>query len=130
MQEARKHLQQRRDEWVQLVNAGDLESYVALFSEDGVWLPPGQTAVVGRQAIREWLIPFFKQFDYNFSIQDEQTRIAGDWAIERGTFHSELTHKEGGDPMHHSGKYVVLWHRSEDGLWHIDRYIDVTEIDG
>lgn len=129
MQEAQQHLHQRRDEWVQIVNAGDLEGYVGLFSENAVWLPPGQTAVAGRPAIREWLTPFFKQFHYNFSIENEQIRIAGDWAIERGTFHSELTRKEGGEPMRHSGKYVVLWHRGEDGLWHIDRYLDVTEID-
>lgn len=129
MENDTKRLRQRRDEWIQIVNVGDLERYVGLFREEAVWLPPGQAAVVGRSAIKAWLTPFFEQVDYTFSIRDEQVRFAGDRAIEKGTFHSALTRKEGGESMRHSGTYMVLWHREENGLWFIDRYFDITEID-
>ncbi|MCH7876308.1 MAG: SgcJ/EcaC family oxidoreductase [Gemmatimonadetes bacterium] len=45
----------RRQEWVAVVNARDPAGYAALFTPDGVWVPPGQPAVRGREAIRAWV---------------------------------------------------------------------------
>lgn len=116
----------QRDEWIAAVNARHLERYAAVFAEDGVWIPPGQPAVRGRAAFREWVRPFFERYAYDFSIAEAVVRVAGEWAVERGTFSSTLT--EGtGRPVTHGGAYVLLWRRDADGQWRIDRYADVTD---
>ena len=117
----------RRQEWVAVVNARDLAGYAALFTPDGVWLPPGQPAVRGREAIHTWLRPFFEEFEYDFSITDSQLRVAGDWAVEYGKFTSNLQPRSGGEPSSHSGTYLVLW-RQDSAKWCIERYMDVTDL--
>ncbi|MEX0647323.1 MAG: SgcJ/EcaC family oxidoreductase [Balneolaceae bacterium] len=125
MSKALKLLQQRHNEWIEIVNRCDLEGYVELLAEDGVWLPPGGKPVEGRDAFREWLEPFFSRFEYDFSITDARFRESGGRAISKGKFISVMTPKEGGDSMQHSGTFTVLWHRNGDE-WYIDRYIDDT----
>ncbi len=118
----------RRQEWVAVVNARDRAGYAALFMPDGVWVPPGQPAVRGREAIHAWLRPFFEQFEYDFSMTDSQVRVAGDCAVECGKFKSNLRPRSGGKASSHSGTYVVLWRRELDKRWYIERYMDVTDL--
>ncbi len=124
----RADVDRRRDEWISAVNARDRDAYAALFAEDAVWLPPGLPAVHGREAIREWLGPFFATYEYDFSIADPQVRLGGDWAAERGRFTSRLRSTETGEETTHSGTYLVLWRREADGRWYIERYVDVTDL--
>ena len=118
----------RRQEWVRAVNSRDRAAYAELFTPNAVWLPPGLPAVCNREAIREWLEPFFDRYLYEFSITSPRLRIGGDWAVERGAFTSTLTPVSGGSSGSHSGVYIVIWRKESDGLWYIDRYVDVTDI--
>lgn len=128
MQENLESLQQRRQEWIDSVNRGDVDAYSELLTEDAVWIPPGRDPVVGKQAFRAWLAPFFSQFTYDFSTDEERIRIAGDWAVERAHFTSDMSPKGGGEPMRHSGTYILLWRRDEGSRWCIERYIDDSEM--
>lgn len=129
MQDELAAIQKRRRAWIVAINEGDVVAHAALLAEDAVWLPPGQPAVAGREAIAEWLLPFFEQHGYDFSITDARVRVAGDWAVERATFTSRLTPTDGGETMTHTGTYVLLWRREADG-WYIERYVDDTALPG
>jgi len=113
-----------RREWVHVVNSGDLDRYAKLLTRDAVWIPPGQPAVEGRKAIREWLEPLFEEYSYDFALKGSRVQVAGDWAVERGAFRSLLERRCGGDRQRQTGKYIVLWRQSENGEWRIERYID------
>jgi len=117
-------LAQQRQHWIDVVNKGDVEGYVNLLSTDGIWLPPGDKAVVGRNAFREWLAPFVARFTYEFTISDETIRVLGSFAIELGRFSSRLAPRGGGTVTEHRGSYLILWQKTSDGIWRIDRYID------
>lgn len=121
-----QEISRQRQKWIDVVNAGDGDRYAALLTADAVWLPPGMPAIRGKQAIRAWLEPFFEKFDYEFSISNEEVRVAGDYAIERAAFTSKLTLKTGGESMQHNGCYIVFWRQEPDGTWKIERYIDDT----
>lgn len=116
----------RRDEWVSIVNSGDVDAYVGLLSEDVLWLPPGQPPLRGRDEFLVWIEPFFERFRYTFDIRRAVVRIAGDWAIDRGTFDTFLTPIERPSGRH-TGRYLVFWHREQDGTWYLERHIDETD---
>ena len=118
-------LTRSRDRWIAAVNARSPDAYVDVLTEDIVWIPPGQGAVRGHDAMRAWLTPFFDRFEYDFTVEPAGVRLAGDWAIERGHFTSRLREAEG-KWMTHGGDYLVLWRRAADGQWLIERYVDVT----
>lgn len=110
--------------WVEAVNGTDLEAYADVVCRDLVWLPPGQDAIEGRAAFRRWLAPFFEQYDYEFSVTGTAFRVAGTWAVEKGRFRSVMTSVDGGATMEHSGRFLALWRRDDDGVWRIERYVD------
>lgn len=128
MQNVPEPLIERHQEWIDVVNAGDSDTYANLLAENAVWIPPGQDPITGRTAFKQWLTPFFDAFSYTFSISDVRIRVAGDWAIERAEFTSEMTPYNGGDPMKHTGTFTVLWHRDDDKVWYIERYFDDSDL--
>ncbi len=119
-----EQIRRMRREWVHTVNSGDLDRYTEMLTQDAVWIPPGQPAVEGRKAIREWLEPIFRDYRYDFALKGSRVQVAGDWAVERGVFDSSLQRRQGGDLQHQTGTYIVLWRQSETGEWRIERYID------
>ncbi|MEA3247355.1 MAG: DUF4440 domain-containing protein, partial [Gemmatimonadota bacterium] len=54
--------------------------------------------------------------------------VAGDYAIETGTFEWTLTPKKGGKAMTDKGKYLTTWHKQADGSWKITRDINNSDL--
>ncbi|MEX2374025.1 MAG: SgcJ/EcaC family oxidoreductase [Dehalococcoidia bacterium] len=123
-------LKQSHRSWVEAVNETDLDAYANLVSEDVVWIPPGQAAIQGRIAFADWLKPFFARYHYEFTIADPSVRVAGDWAVEKGNFRSQMIPRSGGNAMDHRGQFIVLWLKDTDSVWRIDRYVDDTPTKG
>lgn len=119
-----QQIRRMRREWVHVVNTGDLDRYTDMLTLDAVWIPPGQPPVEGRDAIRRWLEPLFKEYRYDFALKGSRVQVAGDWAVERGVFDSSLQRRRGGDLQRQVGTYIVLWRQNETGEWKIERYID------
>lgn len=117
----------RHKQWIEAVNAGDVDAYAHLLAENVVWIPPGQLPIIGREAFKQWLAPFMANFSYGFSITEERIKISGNWAFERARFISEMTPREGGEPMKHARTFTVLWKRGGDKDSYIERYIDDTD---
>lgn len=117
-------LSSARRMWMDAVNRGAVDDYVDRVSEDVVWLPPAGEPIVGRDAFRVWLEPFFERFDYRLSVEPERVRGWEGWCAEHGRFRSELSPRSGGQEQEHSGHYFVLWRRDDDGVWRIERYVD------
>lgn len=110
--------------WVDAVDGTDLDDYAGLVCEDVVWLPPGEDAIEGRGAFREWLAPFFEEWRYAFTVVDARFRVAGGRAMEKGRFVSRMTSRSGSEEVEHVGHFVILWRRDDDGTWRIERYAD------
>lgn len=119
-----------RQAWIEAVNRTDLDAYADVVCDDVVWIPPGQQAVQGRAAFRDWLAPFFEAYAYTFDVDDAEVRMAGAWAVETGVFRSRMTSRATGETLEHTGSFLILWRREDDGRWRIERYVDVTPEDG
>lgn len=120
-------ISEKRQEWISAVNVGDVENYLSILSENIVWFPPSGQVIGGKEEFRNWVEPFFQNFDYKFSVSNTKIKIIENWAIERGKFTSKLTPKTGGEMMEHFGKYIIFWHREKGGEWKLERYVDDSQ---
>lgn len=124
MSDDNRQIELRRHEWIAAVNGRDMQRYLELLTDDIVWFPPGQSAFQGKRSFESWLRPFFKSFSYRFTVSDVVLKVAGGWAIERGAFKTEMAQLPEGESMQHAGKYMLIWRKSDNGSWCIERYID------
>lgn len=96
----------------------DSAGLAALYTPDGVLLPPGASELSGTEAIQQ-----FWQGAMNMGVAGAKlTTVAakefGDTAIEQGQF--VLSGADGSQLDH--GKYVVIWKR-QNGQWHLHQDI-------
>ena len=122
-----KEIGKQRQEWLEAVNGNNIDGVKALLTDDAVWIPPGMPALKGKDAIADWINPFFDTYNYEFAIDDLDVRGAGDWAVEHADFTSRLTPKDGGETTEHHGKYIMIWRWEKDNKWRIERYLDNSE---
>lgn len=127
---AQDSLRQLRARWVEAVNAESLDGHAALLGEQVLWLRPGQLALHGRREVLDWLAPFFSQFEYRFSVDQNVLRITDDWAVDRGVFTSRVRPKGAELWDDHTGVYLMTWHREPDDRWYVHQYVDVTGLLG
>ena len=107
------------EEYDALVNAGDLDSWVSLYTDDAVRMPPNNPALVGKDAIRSVMQSSFEKYTFDIKETAEEVIVAGDWAFARGTYTYTVTSKAGGEPIRDSGKWMAFHKRQPDGSWKI-----------
>jgi len=97
------------------VNAGDLESLLALYEPDATLVPaPGQVAT-GTEVIRAALKPMLDagmQVELNVT----QTLVAGDIAVTYNEW-TGAAKMPGGVELTMAGKAMEVCHRQPDGTW-------------
>jgi uncharacterized protein (TIGR02246 family) len=105
------------------LRAGDADAWAALWTEDGIQMPPDAPSVSGRTPIRETMRAILGQFDFDMEIQTEEAHAAGDWGFARGTYTATLTPKQGGSTIPIDGKFVTILAHQVDGSWKVHRDI-------
>jgi len=123
---ARTAIDAVRAKYVAAENAGDAAAIAALYTDDGVYMPSNMPAASGKAEIQARYEQIFAQMTQQGEATPAAVDIAGDWAIERGTYKSTLTPKAGGEAMEDTGKYVVVSKKMADGwkvhylIWNSD----------
>ena len=108
-------------EYAASLNAGDIDRWVALWTDDGVQMPPDEPPVVGKDKIRARNGAVLQKFNFDIGITDQEAHTAGDWGFSRGVYRATLTPKQGGTPISIDGKYMTILARQGDGSWKIHR---------
>ncbi len=124
-----KAIRLQRQAWIDAVNSGDIDKFRDILSNDAVWIPPRMPALNGRDAIIEWMTPFFADFKHEFSVEPQSVKGAGNWAVEQSDFISKLEPNDGGGDSQLDGKYLIIWRWEKDNIWRMERYVDMTEED-
>ena len=104
-------------------NADDLDILVALLDDEAVIMPPGEPAVIGKQACEAWIASSKEAFSSEHIWSSDEIVVSADWAFSRGTSAGTNTPKAGGDPIQIDGKYIWLMKRQSDGSWKYARCI-------
>ena len=111
------------EEYDAAINSGDLYSWMSLYTDDAVRMPPNMPALVGKDAIRSVMQSFFENYTIDLKETTEEVIVAGDWAFARGTYTLTSTPKVSGEPIRDTGKWVAFHKRQPDGSWKCYRNI-------
>jgi len=111
-------------EYADSLNAGNADRWIALWTEDGVQMPSGRPANVGKETIGANLHGALERFSFSdMQINIEEVQVAGDWAYARGTYTVTYLPKDGSDTIFIDGKYMSIFQKQADGSWKLHRDI-------
>jgi uncharacterized protein (TIGR02246 family) len=101
-----------------LANAGNAEGLATEFyAPDAGWFGSMRIASAGAAAIRATLEKAYAQATENVRNPIDDVRVAGGFAVAKGTFEGTSTPKAGGAATPVKGKFVTLYERGADGAW-------------
>ena len=121
-----KAINELRARFIAAFNSNDPAALAATYTDDAIVMPANQAVVEGKQAIQAFYEAMFKQNAAKIALTPLETRVAGDWAYDRGNGTITVTQKSGksGKPTEQSSKYLVIVKRQADGSWKLYRDID------
>jgi uncharacterized protein (TIGR02246 family) len=112
------------DEYAASVVAGDIDRWIAQWTEDGVQMPPNEPFVEGKENIFARVEARMQAGPTDeFIITPLETQNAGDWAYSRGVYTVKFPLGDTGEQGLVDGKFMTILQRQPDGAWKIHRDI-------
>ncbi len=105
-------------QWLEAVQARDVDRAVSFWADDAIVFPPGGPAVAGKAAIREYVTKSFQTpgFTVSWKTAAVEASSGGDVAYTTGTNHVTFAMPDGRQAAV-DGKAVAVWRRQKDGAW-------------
>jgi ketosteroid isomerase-like protein len=105
--------------WAETASSGkDVEKIISYWTDDALVIPPGQPAVEGKAAIREFVADSLKIPGFKIHWTSEKVSFSpdGQVAYMRGMNETTVTGPDGKLMTLH-GRGVTVWRRDPDGQW-------------
>ena len=121
-------IRELNESWLAASRQKDLDGMMAIYAPDAQELPPGQPAVVGRDAIRELyrqLITDFPRFNHMFALDEVTIAESGDLAVVRGSY--RFMYDDNKPDQVDVGKLVSVWVYLT-GDWRLELIISNSDI--
>jgi ketosteroid isomerase-like protein len=112
---------QAHEAYTTAINSNNLDSLLAMFTEDVVFLSPNEPVLVGKAAVRAWSEAYLKGFTIHWDKTVSEFVVAGEWAFERYSYKQNDTPSRGGAAVTDVGKGLVIYHHDSDGKWRVAR---------
>jgi uncharacterized protein (TIGR02246 family) len=127
--DARAEILELDAEWSRAAQARDVDRVLSFWASDAAVFPPGGPPVVGRPAIREFVLKSFQTPGFGISWKTAKVTVSrgGDLAYATGTNRVTFDGPDG-KQVAVEGKAVTVWQREPDGAWKcvIDIWNDVS----
>ena len=108
----------------QALRTNDLDTFMSYVAEDVLFMPPGEPAVRGRDAVRKWMTDFLAQYrTSSLTLADREVVVGSGWAVELGTFEWALQPAGGGSAVTDRGNYMQVWKEQADRTWRFSREV-------
>ena len=104
------------------LNNGDFDSWISLWTDNGVQLPPNTPLRTGKAKITEKSKPTFDKMYFDIKITSiDEVRVFGNIGLTTCQYHVTLTPKDGGEKIigEPDGKALTLYEKQPDGTWKI-----------
>ncbi|MFQ5817190.1 MAG: YybH family protein [Terriglobia bacterium] len=109
-------------------NAGDIARWFGFFTDDAIMMPPNEPAVVGKEAIREYVSALMASA--NLAVSHDLSKVevsrGGDLAYVSYAYEIVLTPPEG-EAVTDRGKDITVFKKQLDGSWKV--VIDIWNSD-
>ena len=109
------------------VNEGNPDHVTHIYAKDVKYVPPGEPALEGTDAVREWLEAMIEHVDAELEYTWADITVQGDWAYEQYRGVVTMTPKAGGDSMTENVRGIHIYQRGKDGAWKITHDIWNTD---
>lgn len=103
-------------------NKGDAAVVASHYAEDASILPPDLARIDGRIAIEKFWKGAIDAGVSDLSWKAVEVVPGGDYAFEIGEVSFSMKGNDGAK-ANSDGKYIVVWKKSSDGVWHLYRDI-------
>lgn len=114
----RESLMQASRDWARAAATRDVELIVSFWADDATVLPPGQAAVFGKPAIREYVRQGLATPGFSITWEPERAFIAAGGDLGYMVERNRLTVlDESGKPRTLEGKGVTVWTKDPAGKW-------------
>ena len=120
-------IQARTMEWIDVAATGDVDNFFDFVTDDFIWMGdyegPGHS---GRQAVRDFLEPFFETFTFSMeNVSSDEIIFAGDGrsATHQFTGTAVMVPKNGGQAIRDKRVYFDFWRKGDDGHWRCSRHL-------
>jgi len=114
-----KAISEVREQEIAAVNAGDVEGFLTVLTEDVIAMPPNEPAIIGKDAVGSWTQSLLDQVAVQAEYTSSDIVVAGDWAFEHFSGNLTMTLKAGGEPIVETLKGIHIYQRQADGSWRI-----------
>lgn len=109
------------------VNAGDVEAFGQHLAKNVAQLPAAQI-IHGRDDVMNATAEAYDAYELDERFHIDTIVVAGDLAVEHGSYELTMTPKDSGDPLHADGlPYVYVYERSQEDDWQVPRISWQTE---
>jgi ketosteroid isomerase-like protein len=115
----RTRLLRRDAEWAVVASEGrDIERVLSYWTEDAVVFPPGLPAVVGKVALREYVLSSMQISGFKITWTSTDVTFSPDgnlaYLFSRNAVSMDAPD---GTPTTTEGRAVTIWRRESDGEW-------------
>jgi len=103
------------------INANNLDSLMAMMTDDVVFLAAHAPPMEGKAAVRAWAEGYLQAFTTSWEKTSLEFVVSGEWAFERYRYKSTDTPRAGGALVVDTGWGLVIYHHDADGRWRVAR---------
>ena len=86
-------------------------------------MQPNKASVEGKEAVLQWVQPWFDNFNIEDSHTIEEIEVSGDLAFARTMVTLMATPKAGGEALQMNNKVIWIFKRQADGSWKASHHI-------
>lgn len=112
------------DEWILGLDSGDLERMVATCDPEVITCNEKQPTTIGSQAVLDKYGPRIEAATFKSSLDIQEIKIFGDFAIIVGHFDVEMTDKASGQKGGGEGRLVLGYRLDQNGDWKMALDVD------
>ena len=110
------------DSYEQALNASDVDAVIALYADDGVFMPSSAPTAVGIESVRAAYEYVFKTIKLNIAFTVEEIVADGSIAFARTGSKGSVTVLADGTTVPEENRELFVF-QEEDGVWKIARYM-------
>ena len=107
----------RVNSWARALNDGDVDAFVSRYEPGAPFLPPGEHAVAGREAIGERWQDLLDRFDILFVFELEGLDADGRVGFAHGTYSISGHDPVEGEAFSIEDGFLQIWRRQPNGRW-------------